>query len=88
MIHKKYKVLFLEIKKYTHIIKFVVCYSQLGRLQNTYLNFVNHSYNTTSPYENRSWLSVRLWIEGLLVGDSPSVESLCCVLEQDTLSAA
>ena len=27
-------------------------------------------------------------IEGLLVPDSPPAESLCCVLEQDTLSAA
>ena len=27
-------------------------------------------------------------IEGLLVRDSPPAESLCCVLEQDTLSAA
>ena len=35
-----------------------------------------------------SWLSVRLGIEGLLVPDSLTTESLCCVLEQDTLSAA
>ena len=32
--------------------------------------------------------SVRLGIEELLVRDSPPVKSLCCVLEQDTLSAA
>ena len=35
-----------------------------------------------------SWLSVRLGIEGLLVRDSPPAESLCCVLEQGTLSTA
>ena len=35
-----------------------------------------------------SWLTVRLGIEGLLVGDTPPVKLLCCVLEQDTLSSA
>ena len=30
----------------------------------------------------------RLGIEGLLVQDSSPVESLCCTLEQDTLSIA
>ena len=35
-----------------------------------------------------SWYSVRLGIEGLLVQASPKAESLCCVLEQDTLSDA
>ena len=31
--------------------------------------------------------SVRLGSKGLLVPDSPPVESLCCVIEQDILSA-
>ena len=34
------------------------------------------------------WLSVRLGIEGLLVGESTLAESLCCVHEQDTSYAA
>ena len=33
-------------------------------------------------------VSIRLGIKGLLVPDSPPVESLCCVLEQEALSAA
>ena len=33
-------------------------------------------------------LVVRLGIKGLLDQDSASVESLCCVFEQDTLSIA
>ena len=33
-----------------------------------------------------SWYIVRLGIEGLLVRASPPVESLYCVLEQDTSS--
>ena len=35
-----------------------------------------------------SWYNVRMGIEGLLDRDSPPAVSLCCVLEQDTLSAA
>ena len=35
-----------------------------------------------------SWQSIRQGIQGLLVCDSPLVDSLCCVLDQDTLSAA
>ena len=35
-----------------------------------------------------SWLSVRQEIEGFLVPDPSLAESLCCVLDQDTLSAA
>ena len=34
-----------------------------------------------------SWYSVRLGIEGLLVRVLPPAESLCYVLEQDTLSS-
>ena len=35
------------------------------------------------------WESVRLGIEGLLVGDSLRTDSLCkCLLEKDNLSAA
>ena len=30
--------------------------------------------------------SIRLGMDGLLVCDSPPAESLCCILEQDTLS--
>ena len=33
-------------------------------------------------------LSVRLGIQGLLVRVSPPAESLCCVLEQNTISTA
>ena len=35
-----------------------------------------------------SWESVRLGIKGLLIRASPSAESLCCVFEQDPVSAA
>ena len=35
-----------------------------------------------------SWQSVSLGIEGLLVRVLSPTESLCCVLEQDTLPAA
>ena len=34
-----------------------------------------------------SWYSIRLGVKELLVLDSLQEESLCCVLEQDTLSA-
>ena len=38
--------------------------------------------NASSPIEY--WLGIK----ALLVGDSPLVESLCCVFEQDTLAVA
>ena len=43
-----------------------------------------------SPIAECSWSvgSVRLGIKGLLVRDPPIADSLCYVLEQDTLSAA
>ena len=44
--------------------------------------------NVSSDGFSGSVGSVRLGIEELLVRDSPPVKSLCCVLEQDTLSAA
>ena len=55
------------------------------------LRFQRFSLLSTAELANceAQWLSlwsVRLGIEGLLVRVSPQGESLCCVLEQDTLS--
>ena len=42
-----------------------------------------------SGAQGHNWLSVRHWIEGMLIQDSLPVDALrICLLEQDTLSAA
>ena len=50
---------------------------------------LNGSTTTFTP-GRAQWVVHEDWggIEWLLVGTSPQVESLCCVLEQDTFSAA